>query len=120
MDSIFRLTNEGSSRSWCGYKVIDKIKVPCITLDDLINEKENFNFLNIDAEGAELAILNGSKELLKYIDYIIVETQDVPRFDNTAVSSTINKFLNDFNFKKMEYYDTGLNWGDAFYMKSKT
>lgn len=119
MDSVFKLNNEGSSRSWCGYQVIDKIKVSCITLDNLISEKEKFNFLNIDAEGAELDILNGSKKLLNYIDYIIIETQNVPRFDNTATSDVINKFLTDLNFEKMEYYDTRLEWGDAFYIKNK-
>jgi len=117
MDSIFKLNNEGASRSWCGYRAIGKIKVPSTTLDNLVSEKHKFNFLNIDAEGAELDILIGSKELLKYIDYIIVETQDVPRFDNTATSNVINKFLTDANFEKMEYHDTGIGWGDAFYIK---
>lgn len=119
VDSLFKINNFGTSSSWVNYEHVDKIKVPTITLDNLIKDKNEFNFLNIDVEGAELLVLKGSVELLKNIDFILLETQDIRRFDGSCTKQDLIDYLKNFNFKLVEYFDTGKNWGDSFFIKNK-
>lgn len=119
MDSIYNINEEGSSRSWCRYSVVGRVDVPAITLDTLMKESTEYNFLNIDVEGAELDVLKGSEKLLKHIDYIMLETQDIQRFHNTPTSKEIDQFLTSHGFIKRKYFDTTMSWGDAFYIKTK-
>lgn len=117
-DSIFQINSHGSSTSWCGYQNISSVKVKTMTLDSLIQNKERFNFLNIDVEGAEALVLKGAKQLLSNnIEFIMLEYQDEPRFDGSCVHSEIQEFLSGYNFKCVEIFDTGKKWGDAFYVK---
>ena len=42
-------------------------------LDTFLNEKDLYNFINIDVQGYELEVFKGSVEFLKTIDYIMTE-----------------------------------------------
>lgn len=119
VDSLFKINNFGVESSWIDYKHISQIEVPTTTLDFLIKNKEEYNFLNIDVEGAELLVLKGSEELLKNIDYILLESQDAQRFDGSCLKNEIVNFLKKFKFSLVEYFDTGKQWGDCFFIKNE-
>lgn len=44
---------------------LEKLKVPMRTLDDLIPSNEKIDFIKIDVEGGEFAVLKGAQNLLK-------------------------------------------------------
>jgi hypothetical protein len=82
-----------------------------------INE---FNFLNVDVEGAELEVLEGFKEHLNKIDYIFIEVSVNSRFEGSeATLETVNNYLGNQGFKIVEISSSiyNLGWGDAFYIK---
>lgn len=117
-DSIFKINRIGQQTSWVPYEHIDTIEVPTITLDILIEDKQSYNFLNIDVEGAELLVLKGATELLKNIDWIQVETQDVVRFDNSSTRPEVIAILERHGFELVTYFDTGKGWGDCLFKKN--
>lgn len=112
-----------SSLSDDGEYEIKKVKTK--TLDTFINEMnisvKDFNFLNIDAEGAEYKILKGFSENLKDIDYIVLETSINDRFGNNQDLDTIYPFLKDYGFeiKEMDGNFIHEGWGDVFFARVK-
>jgi FkbM family methyltransferase len=118
-DSVFKINDWGRDSSWAPYEHTSDIEVPTITLDKLIKNKADYNFLNMDVEGAELLVLKGSKKLLETIDYILLESQDVIRFDDSCTRPQLVEYLKDFGFELKEYYDTGKQWGDCLFIKVK-
>lgn len=47
--------------------------VEMVRLDDILEDKQNYNFLTIDVQGYELEVLKGSRQTLKNINYILTE-----------------------------------------------
>lgn len=115
LDSIFHLTDYGRSTCWADFREIGTIQVETTSLDEL--NLTGFNFLNIDTEGAEMLVLSGAKKLLESVDYIMIETQDKIRWENTPTREDIALFLSAFGFKQVDYHDTGKDWGDALFVK---
>lgn len=120
VDSIFKINDIGVQTSWTNYQHIHSIKVPTTTLDELMkNVEEEYNFINLDVEGAELLVLKGGVETLKNkIEYIMLESQDVIRFDGSCSARELEEFLVKLGFKLVDYADTGKGWGDQLYIKS--
>lgn len=112
-----------SSLSDDGEYEIKKVKTK--TLDTFVKEMninvQDYNFLNIDAEGAEYKVLKGFSENLKNIDYIIVETSINDRFGNNQDLDLIYPFLKDYGFeiKEMDSNFVYEGWGDVFFAKVK-
>jgi FkbM family methyltransferase len=76
----------------------DVIKTNTITVSSLF-ERENLNFsdydfLNIDTEGAELQVLEGIGDNIKHFTFIIIEVSDL----GSEFDITINKTLEDKGF----------------------
>lgn len=94
-----------------------KIKVPITKLDNFIDEKESYNFINIDVQGYELEVFKGATEYLKNIDYIMTEVNRDEVYKNCAKINEIDDFLSNFGFKRVETTWDGITWGDAFYIK---
>jgi FkbM family methyltransferase len=116
-DSIFKINSQGQRSSWVPYEHVSSVEVPTTTLDTLIEDKETYNFLNIDVEGAELLVLRGATKLLENIDWILVETQDIIRFDNSSTRSEVSSLLENHGFELVTYFDTGKGWGDCLFKK---
>lgn len=116
-DSIFKINEWGRDSSWVPYQHIAEIEVPTITLDRLVENKDTYNFLNMDVEGAELIVLSGATEVLKHLDCIMLETQDKIRFDGSCTKQQLIEFLDGHGFELKEYHDTGKEWGDCFFIK---
>lgn len=106
----FYITNRKDSSSFLqvkdlksdDYKVKENRSTIIKTLDDVFT---NINLikhilLKIDVQGYELEVLKGSKNLLKKIKYIIVETSQNKLYSNQPVKEDVIEFLNQNNFVK--------------------
>lgn len=77
----------------------------------------NFNFINLDIQGAELLALKGAGDLLKNIDYIYTEVNQKELYAGCALLPEIDEYLKAFGFKRKNTIITKYGWGDAFYTK---
>ena len=79
------------------------IKVPCFTLDDLFDTLEDyphdFNFINIDIQGAELMAFQGAGDFLEnHIEAINTEVNYKEMYEGCALKNDIDFFLKQFGF----------------------
>ena len=80
----------------------------------------NFDFLNIDVEGAELKVLEGFKDNLDKINSIFIEVSTASRFiGSEATLETIHNYLIEKGFGLADISSSmqTLGWGDAFYIR---
>jgi FkbM family methyltransferase len=127
----FNITNNGQSSS---ILKLDKHKIhhPQIHVSDIINihskrmdtllSENNINindydFLNIDIQGAELLALKGFGNLLNNIKYIYTEINTNTLYEDCALVSEIDEYLSKYEFKRVETSMTEFEWGDALYIK---
>lgn len=96
----------------------DKIKVKITKLDTFIEEKEKYNFINVDVQGYELEVFKGSSEFLNHIDYIMTEVNRDEVYKNCVRIEELDNFLSNYNFVRVETTWDGGTWGDAFYIKN--
>ena len=102
---------------------IDKIKSKSITIDTFF-EKNNidaskYNFWNFDIQGAELLALKGAINSIKYTTAIYLEVNEKELYINGALIQEIDKFLSQYNFKRVLTTMTYHSWGDALYILNK-
>jgi FkbM family methyltransferase len=85
----------------------------------LPNYSINFNFLNLDIQGAELKALKGmGDEYLNKVDYIYTEVNSDYVYKDCALVTELDDYLSKFNFRRVETCWTPFKWGDAFYIKT--
>lgn len=96
----------------------NKINVKITKLDTFIEEKEKYNFINVDVQGYELEVFKGGSEFLNSIDYIMTEVNRDEVYKNCVRVEELDNFLLQYNFKRTETTWDGGTWGDAFYIKN--
>lgn len=106
------------------------ITVPVITLDDFFVTNqlsiENYNYINIDVQGAELMAFKGAKNVLKSIDVVISEVNLIELYENAPLEKDIINYLKEFGFEKKNviyhtlYDDKGTfpAWGECLFLKN--
>jgi FkbM family methyltransferase len=116
------------------FKVIDIIKIRTDTLDHQlqINGIDDIDFVKIDAEGYELAILRGSINSLENVIGLQVEVEFAPLRENQPLFNEVDCFITErgfelFDIKRFFWNRAGLNnyggrkgqlvYGDALYFK---
>ena len=79
-----------------------------------------YDFLNIDVEGAELEILKGFEDNLNYINMIFLETSLNDRNKTGASHDTIVEWLRERGFKLREMSDSYQQegWGDSIFLRN--
>jgi len=104
-------------------------KIKTYRLDTLINRNPkilpwvDFDFLNIDTQGAELSILKG---LGSYLDAdslkgIYLEINSEPLYKNIPLVDEIDDFLRQHGFfRVLTKWWAGHGWGDGFYLRART
>lgn len=100
-------------RSWLKYLSIKSLTVDCITLSKLFEEYKikNVDLLKMDIEGMEFEVLDGSKEVLKKIDRIVVEWHSHSNREN------IISLLEKHDFKLA--FEEDREFGDLYFIKKK-
>ena len=141
---LFRSNTECSSilkptKVLINYPDIDfstKETVDMVTLDSVISENHNFNFLNIDVQGYELEVLKGAEKTLQNIDYVFTEVNLVDLYEGNPLVEDMDNFLQSCGLVRVktqwhedaappdgvQYSDMvgmlyGVSWGDAFYIR---
>lgn len=94
-----------------------KEKVKITKLDNFIEDKEKYNFINVDVQGYELEVFKGGSEYLKTIDYIMTEVNRAELYKGCAKIEELDLFLSSYGFERVETTWNGGTWGDAFYIK---
>ena len=100
------------------------IKVQTKTLATVIEENNidmnGYDFLNIDAEGAEFDVLKGFEKYLDHINVIDLETSYDDRHRSGADHNTIVQWLSErgFELKEMSSSYQSQNWGDSVFARS--
>lgn len=97
------------------------ITVPTITLDTLVAEQhikiKDYNFINMDIQGAELLALKGMTNTLPHIDAIHTEINFIEMYAGCGLAGELDTYLAGYGFQRRLTYDTGLGWGDALYVR---
>jgi len=82
--------------------LIRTVNIECITLDNVLNEmspKITFDFLKVDAQGAEYEILMGAKDFLKNECIgLHLELFNKPLYKGMKLFEDVASYLEDFEF----------------------
>ena len=127
----FKITNNGASSSMLELDkhktehpdiyVVREVELKTTRMDTFIIENNidinNYNYLNLDIQGAELKALKGFGEYLKYIDFVYAEVNIDTLYKDNALLHEIDAYLETFGFKRKITNMTRHKWGDAFYVK---
>jgi FkbM family methyltransferase len=101
--------------------VTEKVSVESKTIDSLFElesiDASNYNFLNIDIQGAEYLAFLGASNTLDKIDYIYSEVNEGTLYKDCGLISDIDLLLSKHGFKRLETDMSPWEWGDAFYIK---
>lgn len=127
-DVVFKVSNNGQSSSildfglhkvyYTGIDYIHKFKVRSTMLKDILPKYNiNYNFLNLDIQGAELKALKGMESYLHTVDYIYTEVNSDYVYKDCAIITELDDYLRQFGFTRIETSWTDCKWGDAFYIK---
>lgn len=81
---------------------------------------DEYNFLNIDIQGAELLALKSFGELISNIDYIFTEINTIEMYEGCVIIEELDDYLLQKGFERKEtaMYELG-GWGDALYLRIK-
>ena len=121
LEKQFYLANDASSLSPVGNNSVKVITKKLSTLVEENNiDMNQYDFLNIDAEGAELEILKGFEDNLKYINMIFLETSLDDRNNTGASHDVIVEWLKERNFSLAEMSDSYQDerWGDSIFLRN--
>lgn len=125
-------SNEGQSSSFLEFGThktahpdvhfIDQIQLKTKRLDTLIDEINlnihEFNFLNMDLQGAELLALRGLGDYLKYFKYAYLEVNKEELYKGCPMVEDLDMYLIGFGFRRVETSWAGnFGWGDALYIR---
>ncbi len=102
--------------------IVDKkTKVKTETINNIFKEKyniDNYNFLNLDIQGAELKALQGSTEILPFMDAIYTEINFEELYKGCPLANELDLFLKEFKFQRvLTKTPDHPSWGDALYLK---
>jgi FkbM family methyltransferase len=99
--------------------VSEILEVTTKRMDVLIKENNidinEYDFLNIDIQGAELLAIKGFGDLIDNFKFIYVEVNTNYLYKDCALMNEIDEYL--VKFKRVETLLTQYEWGDALYVK---
>lgn len=124
----FNISNNGQSSSMLDLgshkqhhphiHYVDSFTAETKLLKDIIGNYEiDYNFINLDIQGAELNALKGMGDYLNNVDFLYTEINAEYIYKDCAIVGELDEFLLQFDLYRVETYWTEYNWGDALYMK---
>lgn len=107
-------------------ELLRKTPLKCEPLDHILTKEfpqSRFDFLKIDAQGAELNILKGAETFLKTDCLgLHLELFTIPLYKGIALRETVEKYLSDLNFELVKVYPphgTFHSQNDCLFLKKK-
>ena len=124
----FNVSNNGESSSILDFNLhstyhphvffVKSYKTETKMLKDIIcNYEIDYNFINLDIQGAELKALKGMECYLDKIEYIYTEVNSDYVYKDCSIVTEIDEYLEKFGFARVETSWTPCKWGDALYKK---
>lgn len=97
----------------------DSLKLKTIRLDTLLEGLDpEYDFLNMDIQGAEGHALRGLGKMLNQFKYLYLEINTTEVYENCMQLPELTAYLNGFGFTLKETLFPGnCTWGDSFWMK---
>jgi hypothetical protein len=77
----------------------------------------DYNFLNLDIQGAELKALKGMDKYLEKVDYLYTEVNSDQVYKGCAIITELDEYLKKYGLTRVETKWTDCKWGDAFYLR---
>jgi FkbM family methyltransferase len=125
---FFKVANNGQSSSILDFGLhshyhpqvhyVEKFECQTQMLRDILPKHNiNFNFLNLDIQGAELKALKGMEEYLPSVNYIYTEVNSDYVYKDCSLVTELDHYLNQFGLVRVETKWTDCKWGDAFYIR---
>jgi len=129
---VFNITNNGQSSSILELDkhklhhphifVSEQMLLKSKRMDTIIRENSinlsEFDFINLDIQGAELLALKSFGEELLNFKYIYTEVNLSSIYKDCVLISELDDYLSKFGFKRVETSITEYEWGDALYVKN--
>lgn len=85
---------------------IIKEKRRSTTLDKLLkNRAVDFDFIKLDVQGSEIDILNGAKETIKSVRFLLLEVQFLEYNSNAPLAVLVIDFLNQLGFRMYDIFE---------------
>lgn len=127
----FMVANNGQSSSLLNFGLhkqehphvveTQRVRMKTKTLNTFFKEQgfraEDFNFLNVDLQGAELLAFQGATDVLPHMDFVYTEVNEREVYENCALVPEVDAFLARYGFKRVQTRMTGHGWGDALYVR---
>jgi hypothetical protein len=86
-------------------------------LSDLIPSSIEFNFLNLDIQGAEYEAMKGLGNLINQISYIYTEVYSLELYRENGYLGDVDQFLGNKGFIRVgANINPKIGWGDALYV----
>lgn len=85
------------------------------TLDSLDFDKQKYNMLVMDVQGAEHLVLQGATDTLQHIDYVYCEVNRDEVYEGCAKIWDLDVILKDFT--RVDTSWAGGTWGDSIYLR---
>jgi FkbM family methyltransferase len=102
--------------------VTEVIDVESRRIDTLFSENNinylEYDFVNIDIQGAELLAIKGFGDIINNIKYIYTEVNTNSLYKDCALLNEIDEYLDIYGFTRVETSMTEYEWGDALYIKN--
>ena len=103
--------------------VVETTVMKTTTIDRFMDNKHldarNYNFWNLDVQGAEYKALLGSQLSLQYVDALYLEVNDSELYKGCTLFPEMDRFLKDKGFTRIIKSMTNCGWGDALYIRVK-
>lgn len=105
-------------------RMIGEIELTTTTLDTVLESKRllskgaYFSHLVLDVQGAELDVLHGAQQSLKYVSSLQVEVSNYPVYNGGALLHQIDSFMESKGFVLISNIGEKFH-GDAIYVRTK-
>lgn len=130
----FKITNNGQSSSilefgthqtyYPNIKVVATKKLRTKRFDTVAKNLNinlaNFDFINLDVQGAELKVLRGFGNIFEThqnIKAIYSEVNFEEVYVGASLVEELDSFLGTYNFVRVQTVNTPYKWGDALYLR---
>lgn len=126
----FHVTNNGQSSSILKFgthakehpevEVVRTVKKTATTVDALFRDGEidQHNFMNLDVQGAELLVLQGSQKYLESVEFVYSEVNKKELYKDCVQIKELGLWLKKQGFsKRLDLKWTKHGWGDAVWAR---
>ena len=106
------------------YDVLETKKIAARRLDEALQEADitNADFIKIDTQGSELAILQGGEKTLSVCFGVEVEVEFLPLYKNQPLFSELETFLRDYGFELFDikrHYEKRVQYRELYQAKGQ-